>query len=57
MLHRKTLHRLLVPIVVDQVSVVVVHAGGFFQGVSALQTMDQVALDYPRPSENFWVLN
>src|SRR5216683_1979415 len=38
-------------------SVVMLYAGGFLQGVPTFQTMDQVALDYPRPGEHLWVLN
>ena len=54
---RAKIRVLLITIVVYQVSIVVLYARGFFQGVAALQTVDQVALDYPRPSEDLWVVN
>src|ERR1700731_2981324 len=47
----------LVAIIVYQVSVVVLYAGGFLQGVTAFEAMDQVALDYPWSSEHFGIFN
>jgi hypothetical protein len=47
----------LIAVVIYKVPVVMVHAGRFLQGVSALQAMNQMALDDPRSREHLWILN
>ena len=47
----------LVPVVIYQVVVIVLDAGGLLQCVPTFESVDQVALDDPRPSEHFRILN